>query len=96
MMLFNHNLTRLLRLALPSAAPNFFTAFRLNAAVALVAAVIGEYLTGVDGLGWLFNLAFFTLEIPRAWAAGLLIIIYSAAAYAGAVWLEDRGRERFL
>ena len=89
-------LTRLLRLALPSAAPNFLTAFRLNAAVALVAAVIGEYLTGVDGLGWLFNLAFFALEIPRAWAAGLLIIVYSAAAYAGAVWLEDRGRERFL
>lgn len=85
---------RLRHLALPSAIPNFLTAFRLNAAVALVAAVIGEYLTGVDGLGWLFNLAFFTLEIPRAWAAGVLIIAYSVIAYAGAVWLEDRGRER--
>lgn len=86
-------LTRLRRLALPSAVPNFLTAFRLNAGVALVAAVIGEYLTGVDGLGWLFNLAFFALEIPRAWAAGVLIIVYSVAAYAGAAWLEDRGRE---
>lgn len=85
---------RLRHLALPSAVPNFLTAFRLNAAVALVAAVIGEYLTGVDGLGWLFNLAFFALEIPRAWAAGVLIIAYSVVAYAGAVWLEDRGRER--
>lgn len=87
-------LHRLRHLALPSAVPNFLTAFRLNAAVALVAAVIGEYLTGVDGLGWMFNLAFFALEIPRAWAAGVLIIAYSVLAYAGAVWLEDRGRER--
>lgn len=87
-------LKRLRHLALPAAVPNFLTAFRLNAAVALVAAVIGEYLTGVDGLGWLFNLAFFALEIPRAWAAGVLIIAYSVVAYAGAVWLEDRGRER--
>ena len=85
---------RLRHLALPAAIPNFLTAFRLNAAVALVAAVIGEYLTGVDGLGWLFNLAFFALEVPRAWAAGVLIIAYSVLAYAGAVWLEDRGRER--
>lgn len=85
---------RLRHLALPAAVPNFLTAFRLNAAVALVAAVIGEYLTGVDGLGWLFNLAFFALEIPRAWAAGVLIIAFSVLAYAGAVWLEDRGRER--
>ncbi len=87
-------LARLRHLALPSAIPNFLTAFRLNAAVALVAAVIGEYLTGVDGLGWLFNLAFFALEIPRAWAAAVLIIAFSVLAYAGAVWLEDRGRER--
>lgn len=87
-------MTRLRHLALPSAVPNFLTAFRLNAAVALVAAVIGEYLTGVDGLGWLFNLAFFALQVPRAWAAGVLIIAYSVVAYAGAVWLEDRGRER--
>ena len=85
---------RLFRLALPSAVPNFLTAFRLNAGVALVAAVIGEYLTGVNGLGWLFNLAFFALEIPRAWAAGVLIIVYSVFAYAGAAWLEDRGLER--
>ncbi len=85
---------RLIHLALPSAIPNFLTALRLNAAVAFVAAIIGEYLTGVDGLGWLFANSFARFRMPQAYGAAVLIIIFSVLAYVVAAWLEDRGRQR--
>lgn len=86
--------SRLIHLAMPSAVPNFLTALRLNAAVAFVAAIIGEYLTGVEGLGWMFANNFARFRMPRAWGAAVLIIIYSVLFYVIAAWVEERGRER--
>lgn len=88
--------SRLRYLAMPSAAPNFLTAFRLNAALAFVAAILGEYLTGRDGLGWTFALSYARLDMPRAWGAAVLIIMLSVLAYIGASWLEARGQQRML
>jgi ABC-type nitrate/sulfonate/bicarbonate transport system permease component len=86
---------RLLRLAVPSAVPNILIALRLNAAMAIVAAIIGEYLMGQDGLGWLFAQSFARTDIPRAWGASLLIIVLSVVAYMVTSWLEEEGRERW-
>ena len=91
-----HRRTRLLRLAMPSAVPNFLTAFRLNAALAFVAAILGEYLTGRPGLGWTFALNYASFNMPRAWGAAVLIVIFSVLAYVGASWVEERGRHRML
>ena len=86
---------QLLRLALPAAMPNFLVAFRLNAAVAFIAAVIGEYLTGVRGLGWLFALSFSRFDVDRAWGAAMVIIALSILSYAVASRVEERGIERW-
>jgi len=86
---------QLLRLALPAAMPNFLVAFRLNAAVAFIAAVIGEYLTGVRGLGWLFALSFSRFDVDRAWGAAIVIIALSILSYASASRVEERGIERW-
>ena len=86
---------QLLRLALPAAMPNFLVAFRLNAAVAFIAAVIGEYLTGVRGLGWLFALSFSRFDVDRAWGAAMVIIALSILSYAAASRVEERGIERW-
>jgi NitT/TauT family transport system permease protein len=88
--------SRLVHLALPSAAPNFLTAFRLNAALAFVAAILGEYMTGRPGLGFTFALSYAKFDMPRAWGAAVLIIIFSVLAYMGASWLEERGQRRML
>lgn len=87
---------RLRHLALPSAVPNLLTAFRLNAALAIVAAILGEFLTGRDGLGWLFSLTYAALEMPRAWGSAFVIIVLSVVVYVGASRLEERGRGRML
>ncbi|MCY4368713.1 MAG: ABC transporter permease subunit [bacterium] len=86
---------QLLRLAMPAAMPNFLVAFRLNAAVAFIAAVIGEYLTGVRGLGWLFALSFSRFDVDRAWGAAMVIIALSILSYAVASRIEERGIERW-
>ena len=86
---------RLLYLALPSAMPNFFVALRLNAAVAFVAAIIGEYLTGVDGLGTEFAVSFARFNVTRAWGVSLLIVALSIVSYGLASRIEERGIERW-
>jgi NitT/TauT family transport system permease protein len=82
-------------LAVPSAMPNFFVALRLNAAVAFVAAIIGEYLTGVDGLGTLFQESFARFNVTRAWGASIVIVAFSIVSYAIASRIEERGIERW-
>ena len=82
-------------LAVPAAVPNFLVAFRLNAAVSFVAAVIGEYLTGVRGLGWLFALSFSRFDVDRAWGAAIVIVALSILSYAVASRVEERGLERW-
>ena len=86
---------QLWRLAVPAAMPNFLVAFRLNAAVSFIAAVIGEYLTGVKGLGWMFALSFSRFDVDRAWGAAIVIIALSILSYAGASRAEERGIARW-
>ena len=86
---------QLWRLAVPAAMPNFLVAFRLNAAVSFIAAVIGEYLTGVRGLGWMFALSFSRFDVDRAWGAAVVIIALSILSYASASRIEERGLERW-
>jgi NitT/TauT family transport system permease protein len=85
----------LFRLALPAAMPNWLIALRLNAALAIVAAIVGEYLMGQDGLGWMFTQAFGREDLPQAWGASLLIIVLSLLAYMGATKLVEVGRVRW-
>ena len=86
---------QLWKLAVPAAMPNFLVAFRLNAAVSFIAAVIGEYLTGVRGLGWMFGLSFSRFDVDRAWGAAIVIVALSILYYATAGRIEERGLERW-
>jgi NitT/TauT family transport system permease protein len=83
------------RLALPSAVPNFLTALRLCASIVIIAAIIGESLMGVDGLGTLFSRSFQQFDTPRAWGASLMIVTLSVLAYTVSGAVERRGRRRF-
>ena len=87
---------RLWLLAVPSAIPNFLTAFRLTSSLAFIAAILGEYLTGNPGLGWTFALANGSLRMQRAWGAALLIVLLSVISYMMASRLEVEGQKRVL
>lgn len=59
------------------------------------AAIIGEYLTGIDGLGSLFSESFSRFKITRAWGASILIVALSIVSYAIASRIEERGLKRW-
>ena len=87
--------TRLRRLALPAAVPNLLVAVRLSAANCVLAALIGEFLMGTQGLGYLFVRTRSELDMARSWGAALVATVLSVTAFIAAARLEQWGRERW-
>jgi sulfonate transport system permease protein len=87
--------TRLFRLYLPSAMPNLLIALRIAAANAFLAALVGEALIGVQGLGYLFGEARGQFAVYRAWGAVFLASGLAMATYLLANWIERKGHEKW-
>jgi ABC-type nitrate/sulfonate/bicarbonate transport system permease component len=82
--------SRLRRLHLPAAVPSLLTALRIGAAVSLVGAIIGEFLIGTQGLGYLFITARVRYQIPVSWAAAVVATVLSVAFFRLASGFERR------
>ncbi len=83
-----HNATRgatLWRLRIPSALPYFFAGLRISAGLALIGAVVAEFVAGTGGTGT--GLAYqilqsgYQLNIPRMFAALVLISLTGVALF---------------
>jgi NitT/TauT family transport system permease protein len=78
-------LQTLLRLRAPSAAPYFFAGLRIAAALALIGAVVAEFVAGTggarSGLAYQILLAGLQLNIPRLFAALALITLTGIALF---------------
>ncbi|MEQ8658430.1 MAG: ABC transporter permease [Hyphomicrobiales bacterium] len=83
---------RLLHLELPSALPYFLGGLRIAGGLALIGAVVAEYVAGTGGIG--SGLAFTILEagyrlnIPRMFAALILIAATGVVIYAALSFLS--------
>ncbi len=86
-------------LKLPAALPNFLTGLRISGTLALVGAVVAEFVAGsggfASGLAYRIIEAGYRLEIPRMFAALLLlavtgIVIYAALGLFSAYMLRNR------
>ncbi len=78
---------KLMLIALPAALPQLFASMRITASFAVLAAMVAEFLTGIDGLGRLFLLARGDLEAERAMAASIVaaacsLILFNLAKMA--------------
>ena len=79
-------------LQLPSALPYFLGGLRIAGGLALIGAVVAEYVAGTGGIG--SGLAFrileagFRLNIPRMFAALLLIAVTGVVIFAGLSFLS--------
>jgi NitT/TauT family transport system permease protein len=78
-------LQTLLRLRVPSALPYFFAGLRVSAGLALIGAVVAEFVAGTggtaSGLAYQILLAGLQLNIPRLFAALILITMAGIALY---------------
>ena len=82
----------LFRLRVPSALPYFFGGLRISSGLALIGAVVAEFVagTGGSGAGLAYQIlqAGFQLNIPRMFAALLLISLTGVALFAAMAWLS--------
>ncbi len=86
-------LEELVRLRIPSALPYFFGGMRISTGLALIGAVVAEFVAGTGGtqagLAYLILQAGYNLDIPRMFAALWLITFTGISLFALMVWLSD-------
>ncbi|MCU5786941.1 ABC transporter permease [Alloalcanivorax marinus] len=87
-------LQQLIRLRIPSALPYFFGGMRISTGLALIGAVVAEFVAGTGGtqagLAYLILQSGYNLDIPRMFAALGLITLTGITLFALMVWLSDR------
>lgn len=81
----------LVRLRIPSALPYFFGGLRISSGLALIGAVVAEFVagTGGSGAGLAYQIlqAGFQLNIPRLFAALLLITVTGVVLFGLTAWI---------
>jgi NitT/TauT family transport system permease protein len=82
----------LVRLRLPSALPYLLAGLRVSGGLALVGAVVAEFVAGsggfASGLAYRILESGYRLQIPRMFAALVLLALTGIAINAGLGWLE--------
>lgn len=85
-------LQELLRLRVPSAAPYFFAGLRVASGLALIGAVVAEFVAGTGGesagLAYQILQAGYQLNVPRMFAALALVTLTGVALFGATVWLS--------
>lgn len=66
----------------PAALPGALTGAKIGAAVAVIGAVFAEWSGSTSGLGYLFNLAYAQLLMPRAYATVVILAVFAVALFA--------------
>jgi NitT/TauT family transport system permease protein len=82
----------LLRLRVPSALPYFFGGVRIASGLSLIGAVVAEFVAGTGGQGaglaYQILLAGIQLNVPRLFAALLLITLSGVALFGLTAWIS--------
>jgi NitT/TauT family transport system permease protein len=82
----------LLRLRVPGALPYFFGGLRIASGLSLIGAVVAEFVAGTGGQGaglaYQILLAGIQLNIPRLFAALVLITLAGVGLFAATLWLS--------
>lgn len=73
--------TRFWRIELPSAMPDIFVGLKIGAVQAVVGAILGEWMAGKAGLGYLMTFATATYKTPLLFAAVLLTVVLGISVY---------------
>ena len=84
----------LVRLRVPSALPYFFGGLRISSGLALIGAVVAEFVAGTGGakagLAYMILQSGYNLQIPKMFAALILITVTGILLFALMVWMSDR------
>lgn len=76
------------QLVVPSAMPSIITGLRVNIALAMAGAIVGEFIASDRGLGRMIVYAGTIFDLPLVWVGVVVLSIVSVLMYAGVVVLE--------
>ncbi|MDQ2624073.1 MAG: ABC transporter permease [Actinomycetota bacterium] len=76
------------RLKLPSALPYIFSALRVGAPAAVLAAVVAEFIQATQGLGWLILTSAYANNMTRLWATVIVCSTIAVTFYTVVVVVE--------
>jgi len=88
-------LTMLWKAQLPGALPALFASLRVAAPLALVGAVLAEFLVTAKGLGYLLETSMASSVYNQLWAAVVLVTVYSIILYSVIAAIEKVVLRRF-
>jgi NitT/TauT family transport system permease protein len=75
---------------LPSAAGSIFAGLQVGASLALIGAVVGEFVSAQRGLGYLIATAGANMSVATMFAAAILLTVLGIAATEGVRWVHRR------
>lgn len=80
----------LAKLEIPAALPVLFGGLKIGVTLAVIGAVVAEFVGADRGLGFLINLSRGILDTSLLFVALISLIVIAVALYAGVSWLEHR------
>ncbi len=78
------------RLEVPAALPVLFGGLKVSAVLAVIGAVVGEFISADAGLGYLINRARYDYDTPLVFVAILMLALIARAMYGLIALLERR------
>lgn len=79
-----------LKVRLPCALPSILAGMKVAVSLALVGAIVGEFVASQRGLGYVILSAQGTFDTTRVFAAVFVLALLGIALYAALVWAERR------
>lgn len=76
------------KVRLPSALPSILTGMKVAISLALIGAIVGEFVASQRGLGYVILSAQGTFDTPRVFAAIIMLVIMGIALFGALAWLE--------
>ncbi|SHJ97405.1 NitT/TauT family transport system permease protein [Anaerobranca californiensis DSM 14826] len=88
-------LTSFIKVVLPASIPTIASALRVNLGLSWVGVIVGEFLTGRAGLGYLAIYGGQTYQMNLVITSVILLAICSALSYQLLIFVENKIRNRF-
>ena len=85
----NH-MQRIIKLEIPAALPVFLGGLRIGATLAVIGAVVGEFVGADKGLGFLVNVGRGLYDTSLVFVAVFTLVILALVLYGSVVFLESR------
>jgi NitT/TauT family transport system permease protein len=79
----------LLMVILPVTLAWVFAALKTSISLALVSAVVGEFVGAMSGIGWIMVQASGVLNTTRLFSTMIILAVVGALLYTALRWLED-------